>query len=149
MTQTSISATDDVSETTPGGFTPEGPGGKNDARQREAPIDMAPIAFPGSDAGKIAVPRPALTAGRQTPPGSTPSSLIWRNVTRSAWRVSRAASKMDNPRSATGSRWGLTPRQSMGAECARRGKSAVITGCVHLLAGDYTDIGLIVGWSRR
>jgi len=51
---------------------------------------------------------------------------------------------MDNPRVATGSHWGLTPQRSIGAECARRGKSAVITGCVHLLAGDYADIGLIM-----
>jgi hypothetical protein len=98
----------------------------------------------GSDTGTITVPRPGLTAERQTPPGSTPSSLIWCNLARSAWRVSPAATMMDNSGVATGSHWGLTPQQSIEAECARRGKSAVITGCVHLLAGDYTDIGLIM-----
>jgi hypothetical protein len=45
---------------------------------------------------------------------------------------------------ASGSHWDLTPRQSIEAECARRGKNAVITGCGRLIAGDYTDTGLIM-----
>jgi len=45
---------------------------------------------------------------------------------------------------ATGSHWGLTPQQSIEAECARRGKNAVVTGCIHLIDGDYTDTGLIM-----
>jgi hypothetical protein len=47
------------------------------------------------------------------------------------------------------SRWGLTPRQSIEAECARRGKDAVVAGCVDLLtfrdadpALPETDVGL-------
>jgi HEAT repeat protein len=42
------------------------------------------------------------------------------------------------------SEWGLTPRQSIEAECARRGKDAVVEGCVALLAGRDTDAGLVL-----
>jgi len=42
------------------------------------------------------------------------------------------------------SHWGLTPQQSIEAECARRGKNAVVTGCIHLIDGDYNDTGLIM-----
>jgi hypothetical protein len=40
--------------------------------------------------------------------------------------------------------WGLTPRQSIEAECARRGKDAVVAGCVDLLAGGDTDPDLVI-----
>ena len=40
--------------------------------------------------------------------------------------------------------WGLTPRQSIEAECARRGKGAVVAGCVELLAGQDTDPDLVM-----
>jgi HEAT repeat protein len=33
--------------------------------------------------------------------------------------------------------WGLTPRQSVAAECQRRGKPAVVSGCIELLKGRY------------
>ena len=33
--------------------------------------------------------------------------------------------------------WRLTPRQSVAAECARRGKPAVIAGCIGLLQGRH------------
>ena len=36
-----------------------------------------------------------------------------------------------------------TPRQRVEAECARRGRSAVVAGCVRLLSGDDADAGLI------
>jgi hypothetical protein len=42
------------------------------------------------------------------------------------------------------SEWGLTPRQSIEAECARRGKSAVVAGCIALVAGRETDPGLVL-----
>jgi hypothetical protein len=42
------------------------------------------------------------------------------------------------------SEWGMTPRQSIYAECERRGKDAVVAGCVSLLAGDGADDALIV-----
>lgn len=42
------------------------------------------------------------------------------------------------------SEWGLTPRQSIEAECARRGKAGVVAGCVALLAGREADPGLVV-----
>lgn len=42
------------------------------------------------------------------------------------------------------SEWGLTPRQSIEAECARRGKDAVVAGCVDLLAGRETDADLVL-----
>ena len=40
--------------------------------------------------------------------------------------------------------WGLTPRQSIEAECAHRGKGAVVAGCVELLAGRDTDPDLVM-----
>ena len=40
--------------------------------------------------------------------------------------------------------WGLTPRQSIEAECARRGKDAVVAGCVDLLAGREADPDLVI-----
>jgi hypothetical protein len=43
-----------------------------------------------------------------------------------------------------GSRWGLTPRQSIEAECARRGRVAVVRGCVDLVLGDEADPDLLV-----
>src|SRR5258708_31590647 len=33
--------------------------------------------------------------------------------------------------------WRLTPRQSVAAECERRGKPAVVSGCIDLLQGHY------------
>ncbi|MBB5868211.1 hypothetical protein F4553_001590 [Allocatelliglobosispora scoriae] len=44
----------------------------------------------------------------------------------------------------SGSEWGLTPQQSIGLECARRGKDAVITGCIRLIYGDDVDSALIM-----
>jgi hypothetical protein len=38
----------------------------------------------------------------------------------------------------------MTPRQSVTAECERRGRAAVVTGCIGLLEGADTDDGLIV-----
>lgn len=40
--------------------------------------------------------------------------------------------------------WGKTPRQSIQAECDRRGKHAVVTGCVELLGGRDADRELVV-----
>ncbi len=37
-----------------------------------------------------------------------------------------------------------TPRQSITAECQRRGRSAVVSGCIDLLAGREVDDGLIL-----
>jgi hypothetical protein len=42
-----------------------------------------------------------------------------------------------------GSVWGRTPRQSIEAECARRGKDGVVAGCVGLLAGRECDAALV------
>lgn len=36
-----------------------------------------------------------------------------------------------------------TPRQRIEAECARRGRAAVVAGCVRLIEGDDSDVGLI------
>jgi len=44
----------------------------------------------------------------------------------------------------TRSRWGITPRESVEAECRERGRQAVVTGCVQLLEGDRVDPQLIV-----
>lgn len=42
------------------------------------------------------------------------------------------------------SAWRLTPKQSIEAECARRGRCAVNAGCARLIDGDDTDAGLIM-----
>jgi len=39
--------------------------------------------------------------------------------------------------------WGVTPRQSVEAECERRGKDAVVAGCIELLMGRATDDALV------
>lgn len=40
--------------------------------------------------------------------------------------------------------WGMTPRQSVLAECDRRGRDAVIEGCIRLLEGKDVDDDLIL-----
>jgi len=41
--------------------------------------------------------------------------------------------------------WQVTPRQSVNAECRRRGKAAVVAGCIALLQGrDDVDDGLVL-----
>jgi hypothetical protein len=40
--------------------------------------------------------------------------------------------------------WGQAPRQRIEAECARRGKGAVVAGCVALLAGREADSELVL-----
>ncbi len=40
--------------------------------------------------------------------------------------------------------WRLTPRQSVAAECARRGRAAVVGGCIDLLQGQDTDDALLI-----
>jgi HEAT repeat protein len=44
---------------------------------------------------------------------------------------------------ASDTHWGVTPRQSIDAECARRGRSAVVDGCVALVGGGSVDSGLL------
>lgn len=41
-------------------------------------------------------------------------------------------------------RWGLTPRQSILTECARRGKPALVAGCIALLEQRGADDELIL-----
>jgi hypothetical protein len=45
---------------------------------------------------------------------------------------------------ASRSLWGLTPRRSIEAECARRGRGAVTAGCIELLRGRRVDDGLVL-----
>jgi hypothetical protein len=40
--------------------------------------------------------------------------------------------------------WGMTPRQSIERECGRRGRAAVVAGCIALLGGDDADDQLIL-----
>ena len=40
--------------------------------------------------------------------------------------------------------WGLTPKQSVEFECARRGEADVVAGCVDLLAGCDVDDELVL-----
>ncbi|MDQ6933863.1 MAG: HEAT repeat domain-containing protein [Actinomycetota bacterium] len=42
------------------------------------------------------------------------------------------------------SSWGITPRESVEQECARRGKDEVVAGCVELLGGGEGDSELIL-----
>jgi HEAT repeat protein len=39
--------------------------------------------------------------------------------------------------------WGLSPRESIEAEAARRGRDSLVAGCMALLAGQDTDEGLV------
>lgn len=40
--------------------------------------------------------------------------------------------------------WGVSPRNSIDAECARRGTRAVVAGCIELLQGGGSDDGLVL-----
>lgn len=40
--------------------------------------------------------------------------------------------------------WGLTPKRSIEAECARRGRATLIAGCVDLLEGRSADDDLLL-----
>ena len=42
------------------------------------------------------------------------------------------------------SNWGMSPRQSVAAECERRGRASVVAGCIDLLDGRGADDTLIV-----
>ena len=42
------------------------------------------------------------------------------------------------------SQWGMTPQQSIERECARRGRTDVITGCRALVRGEQVDPDLLV-----
>jgi HEAT repeats len=42
------------------------------------------------------------------------------------------------------SSWGKTPRESIEQECERRGKDAVVAGCIELLGGGESDAELIL-----
>ena len=42
------------------------------------------------------------------------------------------------------SRWGISPRRNIEAECRRRGKAEVVAGCIALFDGDTRDRRLIV-----
>jgi len=42
------------------------------------------------------------------------------------------------------SKWGVTPRQSVEAECGLRGAGVVVSGCVDILEGRYTDEKLLL-----
>jgi hypothetical protein len=40
--------------------------------------------------------------------------------------------------------WGVSPRQSIEAECARRGRGEVVAGCVRLVSGHDADVSLVL-----
>lgn len=42
------------------------------------------------------------------------------------------------------SHWALTPRESIAAECGRRGRAAVVAGCVDLVMGRDADACLVM-----
>ncbi len=44
----------------------------------------------------------------------------------------------------TQSHWGVTPRESIEAECTRRGGDAVVAGCVRLIGGEPVDPALLM-----
>jgi HEAT repeat protein len=45
---------------------------------------------------------------------------------------------------ATRSHWGVSPRESIEAECARRGTAEVVAGCVRLVQGQDVDGALVM-----
>lgn len=45
---------------------------------------------------------------------------------------------------ATSSYWGMTPRESIEAECARRGRQALVDGCASLLVGGDAEDDLVI-----
>lgn len=45
------------------------------------------------------------------------------------------------------SHWGLTPRQSIEAECRRRGREAMVDGCIRLLERHEADVPLLLALS--
>ncbi len=47
-------------------------------------------------------------------------------------------------RVASDSRWGMTPRQSIERECARRGRAELIAGCRALVRGEEVDPDLLL-----
>ena len=51
---------------------------------------------------------------------------------------------LENRCMATKSHWGRTPRESIDAECARRGTSELVRGCIHLVRGQDADAGLMM-----
>jgi len=56
----------------------------------------------------------------------------------------RPGIRLDHRRVPAKSHWATTPRQSIEAECAHQGATAVIAGCVRLIHGKDTDAGLIL-----
>jgi len=42
------------------------------------------------------------------------------------------------------SHWGMSPAQSVRAECGRRGRDAVVAGCIGLLGGEGADDELLL-----
>ncbi|HEY5265523.1 MAG TPA: HEAT repeat domain-containing protein [Acidimicrobiales bacterium] len=42
------------------------------------------------------------------------------------------------------SEWGITPKQSIEAECRRRGRAQLIAGCIHILEGRSDDDDLLL-----
>ncbi len=45
---------------------------------------------------------------------------------------------------ATKSHWGLAPRESIEAECARRGTAELVRGCIRLVQGQDADANLMM-----
>ena len=45
---------------------------------------------------------------------------------------------------ASGSQWGMTPRQSIERECDRRGRADVVAGCRALVRGETVDPDLLI-----
>src|SRR4051812_12705141 len=54
---------------------------------------------------------------------------------RTRWRILGMATK---------SHWGLAPRESIEAECARRGTPELVRGCIRLVQGQDVDAGLMM-----
>ena len=61
-----------------------------------------------------------------------------------AGEAGRHAQVVENRGMATKSHWGLTPRESIEAECARRGTSELVKGCVRLVRGQDVDAALVM-----
>lgn len=110
---------------------------------RKGPRYVGPDPLEASQARSETTPRDPR---RITPPGvigDGPPEQVGRALTAaSGLPSSRDASTPRLRRMSGASSW--TPRESIRRECARRGRRAVVDGCITLLAGGSADPDLIV-----
>jgi hypothetical protein len=115
-----------------------GPAGEAQDHSAARPSRPRPTDPSGSAApAPTRSPRPVPTIGRRAQQWQAGGRKRSRGILRTADGAVAAAGRAaaDNHIVASRSHWGLTPRQSIEAECGRRGRRAVIAGCAQLLIG--------------